>query len=164
LVGLAWFSIIRGLLEAAIQAATKGPSDELVSRLLSMLMRAAFQLLLFVATAAASSIGCTPEAHRYIRFPDLAHPGWAHEQRGQAIEHDPYPVDDAGPEVVGGRPREYQRPLNEVERARMKAPPPIALQPIPVPSFPATPPVVTTPYPPTSLPPVPIQVQPRTPY
>jgi hypothetical protein len=133
-----------------------------------MLKRAQFQWLLFAAGAAAGAVGCTPEAHRYIRFPDLAHPGWAHEQRGEAIEHDPYPLDDMGPEVVGGRPREYQRPLNEVERARMKAPPPIALQPIPVPSFPSMPqPVVTTPYPPSAgpvSPAVPVQVQPRSPY
>jgi hypothetical protein len=133
-----------------------------------MLKFASFRWPFLVAVAAGSSIGCTPEVHRYIRFPDLAHPGWAHEQRGKAIEHDPYLVDDAGPEVVGGRPREYQRPLNEVERARMKAPPPIALQPIPMPGFPAAPPpVVTTPNPPTSVPiapAVPVQVQPRSPY
>jgi hypothetical protein len=133
-----------------------------------MLTRARFQWLLLTAAAAAGSVGCTPEAHRYIRFPNFVHPGWAHEQRGAAIEHDPYPLDDVGPEIVGGRPREYQRPLNEVERARMKAPPPIALQPIPVPSFPAAPPpVVTTPYPPAAVPAapaVPVQVQPRSPY
>jgi hypothetical protein len=121
--------------------------------------------LLFAAAVAVNAIGCTPEVHRYMRFPDFVHPGWAHEQRGEAIEHDPYPLDDVGPEVVGGRPREYQRPLNEVERARMKAPPPIAFQPIPVPSFPAAPPpVVTAPFPPSAVPATPIQVQPRSPY
>jgi hypothetical protein len=129
-----------------------------------------FQWLFVVSVAAAISAGCTPEAHRYIRFPNLLHPGWAGQQRAEAIEHDPYPLDDVGPEVVGGWPREYQRPLNEVERVRLKAPPPIALQPIPVPSFPAAPPpvapppVVTTPYPPAAVPAAPIQVQPRSPY
>jgi hypothetical protein len=129
-----------------------------------MLKPAELRCLLVTAAAAASSIGCTPEVHNYMRFPDFANPGWAHEQRGEAIEHDPYLVDDAGPEVEGGRPREYQRPLNEVERARMKARPPIAFQPIPIPSFPAAPPIVTTPYPPPAGPAVPVQVQPRSPY
>jgi hypothetical protein len=129
------------------------------------MLRAVFHWRLVPCLLAGCFAGCTQEAHRYIRFPDLAHPGWAHEQRGQAIEHDPYPVDDAGPEVVGGRPREYQRPLNEVERARMKAPPPIALQPIAVPSFPAAPsPVLTTPFPSAAVPAGPTQVQPRNPY
>jgi hypothetical protein len=133
-----------------------------------MSKRAAYQWPLFVVLAAASFIGCTSEAHRYIRFPDLAHPGWAQEQRNDAVAHDPYPLDDVGPEIVGGRPREYQRPLNEVERARMKARPPIALQPIPVPTLPAAPPpIVTMPNPPPAVPAIPaapIQVQPRSPY
>ncbi len=153
---------------------------------IAMLKRPVFQRLVVVAVAAACYTGCTPEVHRYKRFPDFSHPGWAHEQRNDAVAHDPYPVDDAGPEIVGGRPREYQRPLNEVERARLTAPPPIALQPIPVPGLPAAPPsVVTTPVAPPSVvttpvvttpfaPPVvpalpggpaaPIQVQPRSPY
>jgi len=130
-----------------------------------MLKRAELHWLLLAASAAAISPGCTPEVHRYKRFPDFFHPGWVQQQRNDAVAHDPYPLDDVGPEIVGGRPREYQRPLNEVQRARMKAPPPIALQPIPVPSFPtAPPPVVTTPYPPPAVPPTPIQVQPRSPY
>ncbi|HEY3391739.1 MAG TPA: hypothetical protein VGK58_03470 [Lacipirellulaceae bacterium] len=138
-----------------------------------MLKRPVFQRLVVVAVAAACYAGCTPEVHRYKRFPDFSHPGWAHEQRNDAVAHDPYPVDDAGPEIVGGRPREYQRPLNEVERARMNVPPPIALQPIPVPGLPAAPPpVVTTPVvtPPFASPAVPavpgapIGVQPRSPY
>jgi hypothetical protein len=123
-----------------------------------------FQWLLVVGIVAANSAGCTPEANRYIRFPNLLHPGWAGQQRAEAIEHDPYPLDDVGPEVVGGRPREYQRPLNEVERARLKAPPPIALQPIPVPSFSAGPPPVVTTPPIPSVPAAPVQVQPRIPY
>jgi hypothetical protein len=60
-----------------------------------------------------------------------------------------------------------------VERARLTAPPPIALQQIAVPGLPAapppvvTPPVVTTPFAPPVVPAVPaapIQVQPRSPY
>jgi hypothetical protein len=143
-----------------------------------MLKRPRFQRLVVVAVAAACCTGCTPEVHRYKRFPDFSHPGWAQQQRNDAVAHDPYPVDDAGPEIVGGRPREYQRPLNEVERARLTAPPPIALQQIAVPGLPAapppvvTPPVVTTPVvtppfaPPVvpALPAAPIQVQPRSPY
>jgi hypothetical protein len=135
---------------------------------IAMLKRPVFQRLVVVAVAAACYTGCTPEVHRYKRFPDFFHPGWAQQQRNDAVAHDPYPLDDVGPEIVGGRPREYQRPLNEVERARMKAPPPIALQPIPVPSLPAAPPpVVTTPVAPVAVPAVPaapIQVQPRSPY
>ncbi len=153
---------------------------------IAMLKRPVFQRLVVVAVAAACYTGCTPEVHRYKRFPDFSHPGWAHEQRNDAVAHDPYPVDDAGPEIVGGRPREYQRPLNEVERARLTAPPPIALQPIPVPGLPAAPPsvvttpvvttpvvttpVVTSPFAPPVVPALPggpaapIQVQPRSPY
>ena len=80
------------------------------------------------------------QAHRYIRFPNFVQPGWAHQQRQEAVEHDPYPLDDVGPEVVGGRPREYARPLNEVERARRNTLPPVAMQPIPVQPVPMTPP------------------------
>jgi hypothetical protein len=116
--------------------------------------------------ALATAGGCTPEVHRYMRFPDFFHPGWAHQQRHEAIEHDPYPLDDVGPEVVGGRPREYQRPLNEVERARLNTLPPVALQPAPVPALPISPPpVVTSPYPPVAAPAAtPFPVQQRSPY
>jgi hypothetical protein len=93
----------------------------------------------------SSLTGCTAEVHRYVRFPDFLHPGWARQQRSEAIEHDPYVLNDVGPEVIGGRPREYLQPVNEVERARMNAPPPVAVQPVPVLSVPATPPVTTTP-------------------
>ena len=39
-------------------------------------------------------------------------------QRQNAILHDPYFDNDLGPEVVGGRPREFQKPLPEPVRSR----------------------------------------------
>lgn len=57
------------------------------------------------------------------RMPNLFHPGSTGPQRYDAVFHDPYPLDDVGPEVVGGRPREYQRPVPEVTRGRLFRPP-----------------------------------------
>jgi hypothetical protein len=110
--------------------------------------------------------GCTAEVNRYVRFPEPLNPGWAQEQRREAIEHDPYPLNDVGPEIVGGRPREYLQPVNEVERAQMYAPRPAALQPIPIPALPpaSAAPVVSAPYPAAPFPNPPVQVQPRSPY
>jgi hypothetical protein len=45
-------------------------------------------------------------------------PGTVQQQRYQATLHDPYPDGDGGPEVVGGRPREFQKPLAEPVRNR----------------------------------------------
>lgn len=137
--------------------------------------RHAFRFIAFAAMT-LSAIGCTPEAHRYIRFPNLASPGPAPYQRAEAIRHDPYPLNDVGPEIEGGRPREYQQPVNEVERARMATPRALGVQPVPfLPIAPppivgpapvvAPPPVITTPYPAAPpLPPTPYQIQPRSPY
>jgi hypothetical protein len=114
--------------------------------------------------------GCTSEVHRYIRFPDILHPGWANQQRRDAIEHDPYPLNDVGPEVVGGRPREYQQPVREVERARMFSTRPLAARPTlplstPPPPVVAPPPVITTPFPPAAaVQQPPFQFQQRSPY
>jgi hypothetical protein len=38
-------------------------------------------------------------------------PGTIEQQRIRATINDPYSDPDAGPEVVGGRPRDYQQPL-----------------------------------------------------
>jgi hypothetical protein len=117
--------------------------------------------------------GCTPEVHQYKRFPNFLNPGPAAYQRAEAIQHDPYPLDDVGPEVVGGRPREYQIPVNEVERANMAAPRRLrAVSPMVAPSLPpGPPPVVTSPFapvpPPPTITPVPpssAQIQRRAPY
>lgn len=55
--------------------------------------------------------GCTNVAP-----PDWCHPGSAMYQRAQAERSDPYPLPDTGPEVVGGRPRDFQVPHLEPAR------------------------------------------------
>jgi hypothetical protein len=96
-----------------------------------------------VLTAVA---GCAPEMAGLRQ--SFAHPGPAAYQRAQAIQHDPYVLNDVGPEVVGGRPREYMIPVNEIDRARLAANRPAGLNPVP--------PVVlgpaTTPAPPYAAP------------
>jgi hypothetical protein len=57
-----------------------------------------------------------------IRRPQWLHPGPAGYQRGNAEEFDPYPPNDVAPEIVGGRPKGYQKPPNEVTRARQQQP------------------------------------------
>jgi hypothetical protein len=46
-------------------------------------------------------------------------PGTIQQQRIRATVHDPYPDPDMAPEVVGGRPRDYQQPLPEPVRNRI---------------------------------------------
>jgi hypothetical protein len=67
-----------------------------------------------VVPALVMAIGCSPT----IRWPNLLHPGTAQQQRAEALVHDPYPLDDVGPPIVGGRPPGYQQPVPEVVRAR----------------------------------------------
>lgn len=57
-------------------------------------------------------VGCGSER------PNIRHPGDIQTQRFKAITHDPYYDQDAGPEVVGGRPRDFQKPLAEPVRNR----------------------------------------------
>jgi hypothetical protein len=113
---------------------------------------------LVVAVLATSLAGCAQEAASLRQ--SFAHPGPAAYQRAQAIQHDPYVLNDVGPEVVGGRPREYMIPVNEVERARQAATPPLALTPVAAPTVvvgpapigaPAYAPSAST-YPPMSAP------------
>ncbi len=62
--------------------------------------------------------GCSPT----VRLPHLLHPGTAGYQRHNAEQFDPYPQNDVGPEIVGGRPIDYQIPRSEVERTRQPLP------------------------------------------
>lgn len=45
-------------------------------------------------------------------------PGDIHTQRNNAVLHDPYPDNDAGPEMVGVRPPSFQKPRDETIRSR----------------------------------------------
>lgn len=83
----------------------------------------------FAALLLVSALGCAPEMAGLRQ--SFAHPGPAAYQRAQAIQHDPYVLNDVGPEVVGGRPREYMIPVNEVDRARLAANRPAGLNPVP---------------------------------
>jgi hypothetical protein len=104
-------------------------------------------LLRVVALATVVIGGCSAEAGHYIHFPDFAHPGPEAVQRAQAIQHDPYPLNDVGPEIVGGRPLAYQQSLTEPERARLVPPRAGTLMAVPVPgSAVVAPPVLTSPF------------------
>ena len=70
---------------------------------------------LCIGVMLAFSTGC----HPYMRTPNLLHPGPVGPQRTDAIYTDPYPLDDVAPEIVGGRPRGYQRPVPETTRGRL---------------------------------------------
>jgi len=69
--------------------------------------------LLLLAIAAALT-GCATGGH-----PDFWHPGNIQTQRLRAVVHDPYPDQDQGPVVMGGRPRDYAEPLPEAVRNRI---------------------------------------------
>jgi hypothetical protein len=53
-----------------------------------------------------------------IRWPRFYGPGPAPAQQAQAERSDPYPIPDMGPEIVGGRPREFDKPRDEVRRSQ----------------------------------------------
>jgi len=50
---------------------------------------------------------------QYNLSDNLAPPGTIWQQRNRAVQFDPYPLDHMGPSIVGGRPREYSKPLPE---------------------------------------------------
>lgn len=72
--------------------------------------------------------------------PQLCDPGWAPQQRARAVQFDPYPQNDVGPEIVGGRPPDFAVPPNEVTRAfqnnplprQSSAPLPVVMPPEPL--------------------------------
>ena len=51
--------------------------------------------------------------------PWSAPPGPVRYQQNNASYHDPYADEDAGPEVVGARPRDFQKPSAEPVRSRV---------------------------------------------
>jgi len=69
--------------------------------------------MLLAAMGAVLVAGCA-SGHGFGR-------GTVQQQQLRATVHDPYPDRNLGPEVVGGRPREYQQPLPEPVRNRIFA-------------------------------------------
>lgn len=67
-------------------------------------MPASIRLIALAVTLAAVT-GCG-----YTR-PLLGPQGTIQQQRSEAAVFDPYTANDLGPEVVGGRPRDFQKPL-----------------------------------------------------
>jgi len=55
---------------------------------------------------------------RSVSPPNWLHPGPAAYQQSTAERYDPYPENETGPEIVGARPREFQKPPPESARAR----------------------------------------------
>src|SRR5947209_10951684 len=111
-------------------------------------MRVAGLFLLGLCLGAAGS-GCSSNLGR----PNWADPGPVAYQQHQALRYDPFPQDDLGPPIVGGRPREYDRPRepsplrpNPAFGTIGGAAPPVQLQPTPGPYSPET--YSPSPYPP----------------
>ena len=74
-----------------------------------IMRRFAIVLLMLLPLTACSST---------IYKPTLLHPGPAGFQRNNAVQFDPFPPNDMAPEIVGGRPIDYQKPPDENVRAR----------------------------------------------
>jgi len=124
---------------------------------------ASHQLRIALAACAALALTGCPT----VRMPQLAGPGSAGYQRSNALQFDPYPLDDVAPPVAGGRPREYDRPIPEVKRGqiftpkRLSSPAPIAVGSFgpPASNVVTAPPAMPTTFPPAmpstiSMPPV----------
>ena len=67
---------------------------------------------LLLASLVVLAVGCNS-------FPRLYGPGTSRVQQLNASVHDPYADSDAGPEVVGSRPRDFQKPWAEPVRSRL---------------------------------------------
>ena len=71
-----------------------------------------FGCLILAAALMLGAAGCRGMG------PDWLHPGPAEFQQSRAERFDPYPENETGPQIVGARPREYQKPATEPSRAR----------------------------------------------
>jgi len=57
-------------------------------------------------------VGCN------LSRPNWFNPGTIEQQQQRATIHDPYGDNDLGPEIVGGRPRDFERPAAEPARTQ----------------------------------------------
>ncbi len=63
-------------------------------------------------------VGMTVAGCAGTRYPTWDPSGNLQQQRNQAVRYDPYPDNDIGPKVDGGRPPSYSQQLPETVRAR----------------------------------------------
>jgi hypothetical protein len=68
---------------------------------------------LLAALLVVSTVGCAGMSR-----PRMAGPGPASYQRSLAEQFDPYPANETGPQIVGARPRDFQKPIPETPRAQ----------------------------------------------
>ncbi|MDZ4849881.1 MAG: hypothetical protein SGI77_11330 [Pirellulaceae bacterium] len=77
-------------------------------------------LLAFVTITVVGCKGSNAGSHRWggSQFGQ----GSIDRQKSRAVTFDPYPLNDIGPPIVGGRPREYANPLPEAARNELTVP------------------------------------------
>jgi hypothetical protein len=98
--------------------------------------------------------GCATKVAGFT-LPNVSHPGTEATQQARAQVYEPYPENEPGPPVVGGRPREYQDPRAEVLRVQPRLGEPV-FAPSPqlqVPQQPISQPPIVTPPPAIYCPP-----------
>ena len=60
----------------------------------------------------AAMISCLVTTGCHLR-PNLGPPGSLNDQRTRAVVHDPFPSNELGPPIMGGRPVGFEQPLSE---------------------------------------------------
>ena len=74
-------------------------------------------LILIGGLLVCAAVGCNRDPHEF-GSPKVLGPGTATQQQARATRFDPYPENEPGPALTGVRPREYDRPIPEVDRSR----------------------------------------------
>ncbi len=64
-----------------------------------------------------TGISPVPGAAAGIQGPNWNNPGSLAQQQQRANVFDPFANNEVGPEIVGGRPRDFQKPMTEATRA-----------------------------------------------
>jgi hypothetical protein len=76
----------------------------------------------FCALATGTLLALVAAGCETTSRPSLSHPGTAQQQQARAVQFDPYPENIPGPNMDGIRPRDYDKPIPEVDRGRMTNP------------------------------------------
>jgi len=77
--------------------------------------------VLWVCVLLGTACGCAQDRPDF-GWPRFFGPGPADRQQQRAVRFDPYPQDNGGPALTGVRPREYEKPIPEIDRARWQQP------------------------------------------